>query len=371
MYHRRRGSRAGFTLVELLVVITIIAILIALLLPAVQAAREAARRASCNNQLKQIGISLQNYGTQFKVFPPGTIVVPNGTGNNVGNVVYPYNVTAEAIAGDGHHGTSFLLQVLPFMELDAMSLKWNFKTSVTTSAGAGNGPVPTGGTGAAVTEIRAFYCPSRRSAVRTSTDQVMLLNTAWTGGGTDYGGCVGRHFAFDSSANRISFDAGVAASQVGYLPPPFTALGGTSGYPDDASKRWGIFGRINVATTHGEATDGLSNTIAIGELQRIVTQFSSLPLNDSNGILLSKDGWAVGGAFTGFSTGLAVDANCAVAAAGKMMNNGYYACPGSKHSGGANFGMGDASVRFINDTVDPRVFSFLGSFADGVAVKPD
>ena len=90
--------RQAFTLVELLVVIAIIGILVALLLPAIQSAREAARRTQCVNNLKQIGIAVQNYHDTRRELPPFRI---------------------------SDHQQTWIALILPFMENQQVSALWD------------------------------------------------------------------------------------------------------------------------------------------------------------------------------------------------------------------------------------------------------
>ncbi len=114
-----KNSRNAFTLVELLVVIAIIGILIGMLLPAVQQVREAARRATCQNNLRQLGIATLNHESAFMRLPKGasyprnfdpnvsgnrqimlwsfsTLIAPYAELNNAYDQLEPGNVTAAA-----------------------------------------------------------------------------------------------------------------------------------------------------------------------------------------------------------------------------------------------------------------------------------
>jgi prepilin-type N-terminal cleavage/methylation domain-containing protein/prepilin-type processing-associated H-X9-DG protein len=78
----RSRKQSGFTLIELLVVIAIIAILAAILFPVFARARENARRASCQSNLKQIGLGILQYTQDYDEKYPMTNNVPGNYGGS-------------------------------------------------------------------------------------------------------------------------------------------------------------------------------------------------------------------------------------------------------------------------------------------------
>ncbi|MBN1395116.1 MAG: DUF1559 domain-containing protein [Pirellulales bacterium] len=348
--------RSAFTWIEVLVVVVIAGVLAMLYFSFMLGSRESTRRMTCINNLKQIGLAIHNYTQANKAFPPGTIcnTEPISSGTQ-------YDVWTEAGKKEvGAHGTSFLLRVMPYLEGDSIARKWSKGilpgTTENCWSPAGNAGTP-GNPCEAALDVVYFYCPCRRDGLRPEDEQ-MMLEPWWPGGGTDYGGCAGRHAAFSLETGYNLCDASMVFDPH-YYPEPLTAE------TDTAEKRWGIFGRVNVSTTFKEIRDGTSNTIMTGELQRI-TDFTPG----------SKDGWSVGGPATLFTTGAMFryyggKLECtADPKLGKLMNNHFFGSPGSVHAGVAHFGLADGAVRFLLDEMDPRVFSLLGSMADGVEVLP-
>jgi prepilin-type N-terminal cleavage/methylation domain-containing protein/prepilin-type processing-associated H-X9-DG protein len=126
----------AFTLIELLVVIAIIAILLGLLLPAVQKVREAAARMTCANNLKQLALALHGYHDAQERLPG-------------------------AVEIGGSRYTSLFVEILPYIEQNALYQQWDFVT-----------PVTNGTTGRAATQVKLYQCPSH-----PSTEQLVSLGS--------------------------------------------------------------------------------------------------------------------------------------------------------------------------------------------------
>lgn len=170
MPHRR-----AFTLIELLVVIAIIAVLMGLLLPAVQKVREAAHRVKCQNNLKQLGLALQNYHTARGAFPTAF------PARDLDPLIPAYFDTWSALA-----------QMNPYLEQEAIYNRMNLNVPIyglTLTISADN-------QFAVQQIIRTFLCPSDTNTelgggygvpVLGPTNYAVCIGSGTTNGGPPYG----------------------------------------------------------------------------------------------------------------------------------------------------------------------------------------
>ena len=288
---RARSRRPGFTLIELLVVIAIIAVLIALLLPAVQAAREAARRAQCTNNLKQLGLAAQNYISVNTCFPGGSYTV--------------FNAIGPKKAGDQENFSCFV-RMLPFMEQQSISNATNFSL---TYSHADNLTL-------AGVALSALICPSDSWQAQAIPNPSSIYNPfpagTWIQQFTCYAGCEGMF-----SVRYIT----------DYPSNEQTQLNGM------------IFGDSSVSLA--QVTDGTSNTFLFGERSHSL-------VNKIDGAFANTEQL--------WNSGFYSDSLCSTYAPlntfPKNLPGFYNLIVSSLHSGGANFGFCDGSVRFIKNSID-------------------
>jgi len=295
------GNRKGFTLIELLVVIAIIAILIGLLLPAVQKVREAAARMTCQNNLKQIGLSAHNYESTYGYLAPGM-------GNSHARWYPSPNGTQDASTyGSGLAGT--LSYLLPFMEQDNIYRGF--------APGVFSAPPTASWYSYAVrdTKIKTYLCPS-------DSDSVTPVNGTWAFFLPYPGGMTGYYFGGNSTIGRTNY-----ASVAGYLS-------NVPGYP-----------YVGIYTTNSQVkmatiTDGTSNTFAFGEALGGASPPAARDFVASWGSFNLPTAW-------GLSTPSA-----------------WYQY-GSNHTGVVNFAMGDGSTRSFSVSGTAAVFQYAAGMNDG------
>jgi prepilin-type N-terminal cleavage/methylation domain-containing protein len=258
-----RNRSQGFTLVELLVVIAIIAVLIGLLLPAVQKVREAAGRAKCSNNLKQIGLALHMYSDTEGVLP--NIALCGGGCEDT-------NPGMQNIWKHFRH-TPVYVFLLPHMEQASTFNQWNLSVSGADNTSPG---VAGGLTNAKLgaKPLPAFLCPSMPAPVNPV--YASFSSYGWSRGNYDVrspkqANDIGSNASYGWTPSDGLFisamDAGLTIDAANQLKAQHTS---------DPSW-WADYKRYKIRFE--SVTDGLSNTLAAGELSHNLKGYTTTIVN--------------------------------------------------------------------------------------------
>lgn len=337
----KRASR-GFTLIELLVVIAIIGVLIALLLPAVQSAREAARRAQCVNNLKQLALGAHNYHDIAGKFP---------------TTMYLHPVFGPS-TGLAWNNSSFLVQMLPQFEQQALYNSVNFSMMMGTQIGGGWRWSPRYAVGdpnrtVRITVLNALICPSDDSPEVDNTNPDDLIGL--TAAGTSYVGNMGDNCLACAGGLNDRLGVVILCNDLN-LPCRLPQLGHariTAEQIDNGTPAGsGIFWAWGANVGLNMVTDGSSNTLMIGEQIRKVTRWNA---------------WVGGNASIGST---AVPLNYKLPKPNVENWTRQYTFR-SQHPGGANFAMADGSVRFIKSTINFNIYQALSTRDKSEVISAD